>query len=221
MALLLVSAVPDPLVLAIAAGAAVLPVPLYTFLVLQLDRYEHEPWQVLVAAFLWGALVATFVAAIFNSLIGEILTALVGEALGEVLSTSAVAPIVEETAKGFALLLLYWVLRHEFDNVLDGIVYGSLVGIGFAMTENILYFGRMYQSEGLAGLGVLFYLRVMLGGFGIAAQLLQGDPQVLPGQGQVAAQPHGLLVSGNGFFSAPLLFQAVAQVEVHLGQRGL
>ena len=98
MALLLVSAVPDPLVLAIAAGAAVLPVPLYTFLVLQLDRYEHEPWQVLVAAFLWGALVATFVAAIFNSLIGEILTAMVGEALGEVLSTSAVAPIVEETA---------------------------------------------------------------------------------------------------------------------------
>jgi len=168
MALLLVSAVPDPVVLAIAAGAAVLPVPLYTFLVLQLDRYEHEPWQILVAAFLWGALVATFVAAIFNSLIGEILTAMVGEALGEVLSTSAVAPIVEETAKGFALLILYWMMRHEFDNVLDGIVYGSLVGIGFAMTENILYFGRMYQSEGLAGLGVLFYLRVMLGGFGHA-----------------------------------------------------
>ncbi len=168
IALIVASAVPDPLVLGIAAAAAVLPVPLYTFLVLQLDRYEHEPWQVLVAAFLWGALVATFIAAILNSIIGEVLTGLLGEGLGEVLSTSAVAPVIEESAKGFALLLLYWIVRHEFDNVLDGIVYGSLVGIGFAMTENILYFGRMMESNGIAGLGVLFYLRVFLGGFGHA-----------------------------------------------------
>jgi hypothetical protein len=47
-------------------------------------------------------------------------------------------------------------------------VYGSLVGIGNAMTENILYFGRIYQQEGIVGLGVLFYLRVMLNGFGHA-----------------------------------------------------
>ena len=168
MGLLLVVAVPNPVALAIAATAAVLPVPTFTYLVLQLDRYEHEPWQVLLAAFLWGALVATFMAAILNDVIGAIVTAMVGEALGDVLTTSAVAPIVEETAKGFALLLLYWILRHELDNVLDGIVYGSLVGIGFAMTENILYFGRTLQQEGLVGLGVLFYLRVILGGFGHA-----------------------------------------------------
>lgn len=168
MGLLLVAAVPNPVALGIAAIAAVLPVPLYTFLVLQLDRYEHEPWQILVAAFLWGALVATFIAAISNDVIGAIVTAMVGEPLGDVLTSSAVAPIVEETAKGFALLLLYWIIRHEFDNVLDGIVYGSLVGIGFAMTENVLYFGRMYLQHGLEGVGVLFYLRVILGGFGHA-----------------------------------------------------
>jgi protease PrsW len=168
MALLLVVAVPNPLVLGIAAVAAVLPVPLFAFVVLQLDRYEHEPWQLLLSAFLWGAVVATFVAALFNDLIGAIITAMVGEALGEVLTASVVAPVVEETAKGFALLILYFILRHEFDNVLDGIVYGSLVGIGFAMTENILYFGRMLQENGLIGLGILFYLRVILGGFGHA-----------------------------------------------------
>jgi protease PrsW len=168
MALLLVVAVPNPLVLGIAAVAAVLPVPLFAFVVLQLDRYEHEPWQLLLSAFLWGAVVATFVAALFNDLIGTIITAMVGEALGEVLTASVVAPVVEETAKGFALLILYFILRHEFDNVLDGIVYGSLVGIGFAMTENILYFGRMLQENGLIGLGILFYLRVILGGFGHA-----------------------------------------------------
>ena len=36
------------------------------------------------------------------------------------------------------------------------------------MTENILYFGRTLQENGLVGLGVLFYLRVILGGFGHA-----------------------------------------------------
>lgn len=168
MGLLLVVSIPNPIVLTIAAIAAVTPVPTFAFLVLQLDRYEHEPWQVLVTAFLWGALVATFIAAIFNDVIGGVVNSLVGDQLGEVLTASAVAPIVEETAKGVALLLLYWILRHEIDNVLDGIVYGSLVGIGFAMTENILYFGRILQEEGLIGLGILFYLRVILGGFGHA-----------------------------------------------------
>lgn len=166
--LILVTSIPNPIVLGIAAAAAVLPVPTFTFLVLQLDRYEHEPWQVLVTAFLWGALVATFFAAIFNDVIGGIVNSLVGDQLGNVVTAGAVAPIVEESAKGIALLLLYWILRHEFDNVLDGIVYGSLVGIGFAMTENILYFGRILQEEGLIGLGLLFYLRVILGGFGHA-----------------------------------------------------
>jgi protease PrsW len=168
MALLLALAVPDPVALALAAAAAILPVPTYVFLVLQLDRYEREPWVVLVAAFLWGALVATFVSAIFNDVIGAIVAASVGEALGEVVTASAVAPVVEETAKGLAVFLLFTIAKSEFDDVLDGIVYGSLVGIGFAMTENILYFGRVYLEGGLVGLGVLFYVRVILGGFGHA-----------------------------------------------------
>ena len=166
--LLLAVSVPDPVALGLAAAAAVTPVPTYAFLVLQLDRYEREPWRVLLAAFLWGAVVATFMSAILNDLIGAIVAGTLGEAVGEVVTASAVAPIVEEASKGLVVFLLYWVLRSEFDGVLDGIVYGSLVGIGFAMTENILYFGRVYLEGGLVGLGVLFYVRVILGGFGHA-----------------------------------------------------
>src|SRR4051812_24191227 len=94
--------------------------------------------------------------------------AVVGEAAGQMLESSAIAPIVEEAAKGSALLILFFMVRREFDNTLDGIVYGSLVGIGFAMTENILYFGREYLEDGLAGVGLLFYMRVVLGGLGHA-----------------------------------------------------
>src|SRR4051812_17798080 len=114
--LVLVSAVPNPVALTIAAFAAVLPVPTYVFMVLQLDRYEHEPWLVLVAAFVWGAVVATFIAVIFNDPLGLAVTSVLGEKLGNVLTAGAIAPIVEESAKGSALLLLFLLVRHEFDN---------------------------------------------------------------------------------------------------------
>jgi protease PrsW len=166
--LLVVMAVPDPVALSLAALAAVLPVPTYAFVVYQLDRYEREPWRVLLVAFLWGAVVATFVSAILNDLIGAFVAQTLDGIESDVVTASAVAPVVEEAAKGLAVFLLYVLLRGEFDGVLDGIVYGSLVGIGFAMTENILYFGRIYLEGGLVGLGVLFYVRVLLGGFGHA-----------------------------------------------------
>ena len=38
------------------------------------------------------------------------------------------APIAEEIAKALGVLLLFWLLRAEFDNMRDGIVYGALVG---------------------------------------------------------------------------------------------
>ncbi|HYU18295.1 MAG TPA: PrsW family intramembrane metalloprotease [Chloroflexota bacterium] len=166
MAVLVVVAIPDPVALGLAAAAAIMPVPTFVLLVLQLDRYEREPWLVLAVAFLWGALVAPFVSAILDDLIGDAIAPIVGKVIGDVVTVSAVAPVVEETSKGLAVFLLFWILRSEFDDVLDGIVYGSLVGIGFAMTENVLYFGQIYQQGGVVGLGVLFYIRVILGGFG-------------------------------------------------------
>jgi len=52
------------------------------------------------------------------------------------------APIVEESAKAFILFVLFFWKKDEFDGIVDGIVYAGMVGLGFAMTENILYYGR-------------------------------------------------------------------------------
>ncbi len=76
------------------------------------------------------------------------------------------APLVEETAKGIAVLGVLVLARHELDNTLDGLVYGALVGVGFAMTENVLYFGQSYLEGGLGDLGELFIARAVFGGFG-------------------------------------------------------
>jgi RsiW-degrading membrane proteinase PrsW (M82 family) len=151
--------------LIVATIASVLPVPMYAALILWLDRHEKEPALALLSAFFWGALVAVAFAAIFNMVGAIIINAVMGRNAAAILTPSLVAPVVEETAKGMALVLLFFLLRHEFNNVVDGIVYGALVGLGFAMTENILYLGRAYVQGGLAAMTALFFIRVIMIGF--------------------------------------------------------
>jgi hypothetical protein len=45
--------------------------------------------------------------------------------------------------------LLFLVLRDKFDNVTDGIVYGALIGAGFAMVENVVNFVNPRDLLGL------------------------------------------------------------------------
>ena len=144
---------------------ATLPVPIYVMLLLWIDRYESEPLWMLATAFFWGAVVAVFVAIIFNTGLSLMAAAAthsnrVGENFGAVIS----APIVEESAKAFILVVLFLWKKDEFDGVIDGIVYAGMVGLGFAMTENVLYYGRAVQG-GLEGLTLIFILRGMAAPF--------------------------------------------------------
>ena len=161
--LLLIGSETGPVELIIGMICATLPVPIYVMLLLWIDRYESEPLWMLLTAFLWGALVAVFIAIILNTINGEIVkaatnSARIGENFGAVIS----APIVEESAKAFILLVLFFWKRDEFDGVVDGIVYAGMVGLGFAMTENVLYYGRAVQGGSLP---LIFVLRGMAAPF--------------------------------------------------------
>lgn len=154
-----------PLAALVVAGlAAVLLVPAYAALILALDPREPEPAVLLGAAFFWGAFVAVLGSALIELLTDATLAAVLGSGVADILGASLVAPVVEESAKGSALALLFLLARHEFDDVVDGIVYGALVGLGFAMVENVLYFAGAYLEGGLVGVGALFFLRSVLGG---------------------------------------------------------
>jgi len=158
--LLLIGAETGPVELVIGMVCATLPVPIYIMLLLWIDRYESEPLWMLTTAFLWGAVVAVFIAFILNTLNGEIVKAAtqnaqIGENFGAVIS----APIVEESCKAFILLVLFLWKRDEFDGIVDGIVYAGMVGLGFAMTENVLYYGRAVGG----GSGVLTFTWILRG----------------------------------------------------------
>ena len=131
-----------------------------------LDRYEREPLLTLVGAFLWGAIIAIPPALYFEGALSAALAPLLGalsdmgaRALAQAAAAALTAGGVEELVKGAGLLLLLLALRDEFDNVTDGVLYGALIGAGFAMVENIVYFATTPSS----GLGYLIIGRIALG----------------------------------------------------------
>jgi len=130
-------------ILSIAAG--VVPTIFYALLLWLADRHEKEPLMLLAVTFVWGAVPAIVLAIILEEIFGVPLYiwSLQG---AELISSSVVAPLVEESVKALAVAALYLLFRHEFDGILDGIIYGALVGLGFAMTENVAYFLRSFSS---------------------------------------------------------------------------
>jgi RsiW-degrading membrane proteinase PrsW (M82 family) len=163
--LLLIGAETGLVELVIGMICATLPVPIYVMLLLWIDRYESEPLWMLATSFLWGAIIAVFISLIFNTGIALFAAAAsrsedVGEAVGAVIS----APIVEESAKALILVILFFWKKDEFDGIVDGIVYAGMVGLGFAMTENILYYGRAMQ-KGADFLTAVWILRGMAAPF--------------------------------------------------------
>lgn len=161
LALLIVAVVVGPTAAAIGGVLALIPLTVVLLTIRWLDRWEPEPRGALWFALLWGAGVSVLVALVGNELGAGYVQQRVGdEQLSLLVTVGYVAPVVEETAKGLGVLLIFLFRRRFFDGVVDGIVYAATVAAGFAFTENILYFGR--AGEGLA---LVFVLRAVVSPF--------------------------------------------------------
>jgi protease PrsW len=135
---------------------AALSFPVLILICFWLDRYEPEPARYRLAALGWGA-----VAAVALSLVAEaLLFGLPGT--NEFIDAALAAPLVEEFGKGLFLVAVVIFRRSEMHGLLDGIIYGALVGIGFAFVEDVVYY---FQSLQAGQLGVTFFLRGILGPF--------------------------------------------------------
>jgi RsiW-degrading membrane proteinase PrsW (M82 family) len=127
--------------------AVVLGLP-HIAVVLWLDRNEPEPWWLLLLAWAWGAVMATGLSVVVNGVFEGVALGISGdEAIASQLAASVSAPIFEEITKGAAIVAIYLFFRSHFDNVLDGIVYGAMVGMGFAMVENFIYYQGPIVAE--------------------------------------------------------------------------
>ena len=150
--------------LLVILAATVIPTALYVLVFYWADRYEREPLWLLVVAFVWGALPAAAVSLIGETALETSFVRAPNAVANNLLQAIVVAPVVEEVAKGLVLVAIYGLLRQEFDGLLDGLTYGALVGFGFAMTENFLFFTGAFQSGGYAQLSVIIVVRAVIFG---------------------------------------------------------
>ncbi|MER7625012.1 PrsW family intramembrane metalloprotease [Streptomyces sp. NPDC126503] len=220
----------------VGLGLAVLPVPLLMAAFRWLDRVEPGPWKNLLFAFAWGAFAAALVAILANSFaVRWIATATADPDAADNLGATVIAPVVEESAKAAAILLLFLFRRRDFGGPVDGVVAAGFTATGFAFTENILYLGNAFgedQEFGTSGLGSVtaatFFVRVVMSpfahplftvltglGFGFAALAPRGRrPRkvLLPLAGLLLAMGVHALWNGSATFGGPLAFYAVYAV---------
>ncbi len=152
--------------LAAAASVSFLSAFALVNVICLLDRHKRKPLRLLAGVFVWGAAVATFGAIIAESLLDVATGVVFGSyEITSQLGGSVYAPIVEESLKGFAILIVLIYFSSQFDDVMDGIVYAVIVALGFAATENTLYLQSAFEIAGTPGLAVLWFVRIGLGGW--------------------------------------------------------
>jgi RsiW-degrading membrane proteinase PrsW (M82 family) len=146
---------------------ALLPIPLLVSIILLIDRLEPEPRALLAAIFGAGAGIAVIIvllgrvthsAAIAVSELGPHAGRVVAISVGASIS----AAIVAESFKGLVLLALLPSRRTELDGATDGVVYASMVGLGFALVGNLYAYADAW-SAGIGGLAEEFARRGIFG----------------------------------------------------------
>jgi RsiW-degrading membrane proteinase PrsW (M82 family) len=119
---------------------------------LKQDKYEPEPKSNIILAFFAGIL--SSIVALIVSLLFIVILLIVGFtfATHPFFTSVVVAAVVEEVSKGVFVLLFS--KSSTFDGPLDGLVYGAVIGCGFAFAENILYGFVFSDTSPLLGVGV-------------------------------------------------------------------
>jgi RsiW-degrading membrane proteinase PrsW (M82 family) len=202
------------ILLSIIAG--LIPTAIYSWFVNWLDRHEKEPWWLLALVFVWGAIPA-FIIAVVAQLLLNVPTSwvLTEEGLAsELIGGSVWAPITEEIAKGLGVVLVLVLARREIDSILDGIVYGAMAGLGFAFTENVLYFGGALAEDGWGGWVFVVLLRTVH--FGLNHAFFTGLTGAGLGAAYLSLRRAVKLVAPAGGLGAGMLFHGIHNLGASL-----
>lgn len=115
--------------------ASLAPVVIILLYIYYRDKYEREPWRMLLWAITLGGLIIPAVIAVegFFSL-----STPEGQIPAAAYTAYIVAALSEEGFKYLAFMLFIWKSKH-FNEKFDGIVYASFISLGFAGIENIMY----------------------------------------------------------------------------------
>ncbi|MFY9605791.1 MAG: PrsW family glutamic-type intramembrane protease [Thermoplasmata archaeon] len=134
-------------------AAAFVPSLVYLVWIRNTERYGREPYSRLLRIFAYGAVISVIIAVVIEAVLIALLnmnfervTDVLGHNpnLGSLLLAVIIAPFAEEFTKSIGVLRN----RRFIAELEDGIVFGAAAGLGFAATENLLYEGNAYFSDG-------------------------------------------------------------------------
>ncbi len=205
---------------------------LLTFFYLK-DRYEREPLLQILMAFglgLYSMIAAQGMATTAEGWVSAEWLATGGE-WARLFDAFVLSGAIEELAKWVVLILAiyHW---DEFDEPLDGVVYGVAVALGFATLENFLYVLRF--GLGIAWQRALFAVPAhalfgaTMGYYAGRAKLGDGDPPRVPNpsrDGPLAAEPRSVhAMRGPTLWLdrilclvAPIVFHGLYDYALHHG----
>ncbi|MFE6387009.1 PrsW family intramembrane metalloprotease [Nocardiopsis dassonvillei] len=126
----------------------------FGFWVLRRIRPVRDPaLDASVAAVLWGLTAAPAGGVVANAGLGSIWAKSLGLPFSEVWGAAMTAPLNEEVLKLAGIVLVAVAFPAAVRGPVDGFVIGSLVGLGFEVTENFVYsMNAIVQSGGTGGL---------------------------------------------------------------------
>jgi RsiW-degrading membrane proteinase PrsW (M82 family) len=181
---------------------AFIPALVYLSWIRSTERYSTEAWSPLLWSFLYGAFVATIIAAIVEVVLVALGTAVSqavpapefvflngNTSLGGLFLVLVIAPFVEEALKASGVVRNSAKLR----SIADGPVFGASTGLGFGFFETFLYGLALFLTSGLAAAIGLVLLR------SISSVLLHGSSTGMFGYG-FARSKFGVPGAGSGAY---------------------
>jgi RsiW-degrading membrane proteinase PrsW (M82 family) len=202
----------------LVALSGVIPALVAMWIIDRLDAKRPEPAVLRRTVVLYGALSvmpAIIIEVLLTRHIGPSLDPIELTYQGASFKAFLVAAAVEEACK---IQVIYWVVwrRPEFDERMDGIVYGSRAGLGFALVENV---GYILMQPTLKGQLVVWIMRAFLavpghamwsGMIGYSAARRRFD-----GHGLGLVGGYLLAVAFHGFYDASVFMQTPLAFEGH------
>lgn len=152
-----------------------LPPIFYTIWIRNTETYHREAWIAIGACFLWGATISVIAALILEILLNTSITITYTQTnLIALISVVIIAPICEELAKPLSFRIP--IVKKNFEEPEDGLIYGAIAGLGFSATENLIY-GIGFLQEGI----LLFIILMLTRSFG--GCILHASATALTGYG--------------------------------------
>ena len=173
---------------------------LMVLLVRRYDLYEKEPWYMVLVAVALGIGLMWVAGKTEDAILAHL-----NLEPGARAAKAAVVTAVEETAKLLVVVIIALIFRRHFNDALDGLVYGTLGGLGMAIEESMMYLSLTPDKDAMAlGAEVIrLFAHALMGGLlGFAVGLTLRPPREGVGP---AISPHHKI-------ALPVLSVAVALV---------